>query len=178
MGFAAGAEALLQHLLPKLPSSLVLGGQEHPLGNCDVKIQEVELRLDDSPHSFGVCGWLALNTKNYASWKHHTDDQLRLNLLDQALTGHLRSMAERLGMPDFKQITGRVQRVDNQKRIRWHGAELVRFDVLAETNLHFPWGIGLGRVAAFGFGESLAVNDYVARRLYILNRAGVGAVVE
>jgi hypothetical protein len=74
-------------------------------------------------------------------------------------------MADALGLADMKPfISAQIQAVTNQKRVQWHGVQLVRFDVRFASRLLLPPGIGIGRCAAFGFGELRAVTSPVSRR--------------
>ena len=153
IGLDAGASAIRKQLIPNLEETLAFAGKTHAVpafGFRDV-VFAPEILMQEQP--FALSGWLALHADNYGRWKAAATDRERLDLLSRALTGHLRCFAEALGVPDHKAIVGRVLRVDRQKKIRWHGVDLVRFDVLAAANLLLPTGIGLGRAAAFGFGE-------------------------
>jgi hypothetical protein len=163
IGIGEGADALRQLLLPRLPQALFFAGEPRPILGMNFQERVFEWKFLETPESFGLSGWLALNAENYQEWKTDTDHDERIALLSRALTGHLRAMAERLQVPDYKAIHAAVLRVDNQKRVQWHGTDLVRFDVLAEANIALPFGIGLGRAAAFGFGELLSEPEFERR---------------
>lgn len=160
IGLGEGADALRQILLPRLPQELHFAGQTRPINGLNMQERSLELQMLDSPQTFGLYGWLALNAENYAEWKDNPGAAERFQLLSRALTGHLRAMAERFEIPDFKSTQANILRIDNQKKVQWHGTELVRFNVLAEANLSVPYGVGLGRASAFGFGELLAETNY------------------
>jgi hypothetical protein len=154
IGMDAGAEALSRYLLPKLDGSLHFAGREHPLTSWRLQRMEYDLQLLSEPQPFALRGWLALNAEAYGDWKAaDASPEARRIILGRALTGHLRCLAETAGLPDFKAVEAQILQVDGQKRVHWHGVQLVRFDVVAQANLLPPPGIGIGRAAAFGFGE-------------------------
>ncbi len=153
IGLGDGAAAIRQHLLPKMEGSLTFAGQTHPITGFECRDMSYIPEILPENQPFVLSGWLALHKHNYGSWKAAASEAERLELLSRALTGHLRCFAEAMGVPDHKAVVGRILRVDGQKKISWHGVSLVRFDVLATANLLPPTGIGLGRAAAFGFGE-------------------------
>ena len=171
IGMEEGADAIRKILLPALGDTLEFAGRERRIGGIFLKETSFELPLLNEPASFGLGGWIALNGANYAAWKAASDDGERLELLGRTLTGHLRAFGERLGMAEYKRIEARVLSVENQKKVRWHGADLVRFNVLAEANVSVPPGIGLGRMAAFGFGEALTPASYF-RMLHLSAQRG------
>lgn len=172
IGLGEGADALRQILLPRLPGELHFAGQTRPINGMNMQERSVELQVLEQPQTFGLYGWLALNAENYAEWKAKATDTERIPLLNRALSGHLRALAERFEVPDYKSIQGTILRIDNQKKVRWHGTELVRFHVLAQANLSIPYGAGLGRAAAFGFGELMS-ETYYERSLQLQQEGGV-----
>ncbi len=160
IGLGEGAQWIRQHLLPVLGTDLEFAGRRHFIAGYLVQEEVFSSCPQDEPYIFGIRGWLALNPENYASWKQSASGPERQELLSGALTGHLRAFGEGLGVERFKEIAARILSVDNQKKIRWHGAELICFHVLAEANLHVPAGIGIGRAAAYGFGEVMTAEQY------------------
>lgn len=159
-GIDVGAKAIEEVLVPCLRPDLHFAGRTHTMNGFRIEKEEAELQLASIPQLFAVIDWLALNQENYTRWKQEDSPCKRLDILSQALTGHLRAVANQLGFLQKDQIIGRILCVNNQKKIKWHGVELVRFNVFAECNLSFPIGIGLGRGVAFGFGETLSLNAY------------------
>lgn len=155
-----GAEAVRRILLPLLPFSLAFAGRRVEIEEYEFREKAVDCSLTDTPTPFGLFGWLSLNKDNYAAWKQAPTEADRLAILGRALTGQLRSLARTLDICPPHQVEGRVLQVDNQKMIRWHGVQLVRFNAQVEANLQPPFSAGLGRMAAFGFGEILPVGIY------------------
>jgi hypothetical protein len=171
-GMNAGASVLKQQLLPNLPEQIVCAGNRLDLSRYSVQTTQVTLALTDQLNTFGVFGWLALNNENYRLWQQQADQPAaQTQLLSQALTGHLRAQAEGLKLPWAKLIEAKVIEVNDTKKVQWHGNDLVRFDVLAQSVYGPPEGLGLGRMSAYGYGEVMstpeyrqAVNDHRRRR--------------
>jgi hypothetical protein len=157
-----------------LTDALDFAGQTQKMSGFRMQERSFTLELHQTPQVYGLVGWLALNGDNYRKWKSAATPEDRTGVLNQALTGHLRVWAKAMGDEHLEEIWGRVIRVDNQKRIRWHGAHLVRFHALIESTIALPYGIGLGRSAAFGFGEVLSVSDYERLIQRLSHRVSVG----
>lgn len=171
IGIGRGAEAIRQHLMPKLFGTLHLAGRSHELTDVNAKNIQHEWKVTEEAQAYGLRGWLALNARNYQDWKATSLDVARLAVLNRAMTGHLRVMAKAMGVDSIDQIHGQVLRVDNQKRIQFLGTQFVRFHVLFNSTLVLPHHIGLGRSAAFGFGEVQPVavyQKYTQRRTPLL----------
>lgn len=157
-----GADALLRHLLPVLPDTLYIAGRPCDATQYTLDNQRWDVQLLPEAQPVGIKKWVALNNANYADWKkleHHPD--ARLQLLNRCLTGQLRMAAARLAPTlDSNTIHGEVLRLDNVKRIQWHKTQLIAFDAVVSTALALPYGIGLGRSTAFGFGELCDAHTY------------------
>lgn len=175
IGLNAGADAIRRKLLPVLGQELHFGGENHLLPGFRLAEQEVSLALMPEPVPFGLNGWMALNQENYTRWKEASSESARLDLLHRALTGHLRAFGERMQVADYKHIEARVLEIHNRKKIHWHGVELIRFQVLAQANIALPEGIGIGRAAAFGYGETLSEEQF--RRMVLFSRSGGSEVL-
>ena len=155
LGIGAGADAIVRHLAPNLPDQLLIG--ERYVETRPFRLEVDDWRPDILPqqYTFGLHRYVALNKKNYRAWKAlEGNEPARRELLSACLTGHLRALAE-TAAPELnrKQIKARVLQVDKVKRIKWHGTQLVAFDLVACANFIPPFGLGLGRCHSFGFGE-------------------------
>lgn len=152
-GLGAGAEAVLQQLLPKLPAKLTFLGETHPIPDYQLSRQEHDWTLLPQPRNYGLFGWIALNKNNYRQWKQTANETGRQAVLSRALTGHLRALGKAVGVEHLQDIHGQVLEVFNRKRAFFHNTHFIRFHAAIQSNLDLPQGIGLGRAAAFGFGE-------------------------
>lgn len=160
IGLGDGADALQQVLVPKLLGELQFAGRTYHLNGWHMKEFRPDWRILDEPQQYGLYGWLALNQDNFKDWKANTLPEARKAILERALTGHLRVLAKAAMIEDLDQVIGQVERIDNQKRASFHGTQLVRFHVLISSTLALPFGINIGRAAAFGFGELMPVHVY------------------
>lgn len=160
VGLGEGAGAIQQLLIPKLPGQLQFAGRIHWLTGLQMNEQHHRWELLETPQEYGLFGWIALNPENYAAWKAAAEPIGRKAVLERALTGQLRAVAKAAGFTALAPIQGEVVRVDNQKRVAWHGTHLVRFHALIRSTLALPVGVGIGRSVAFGYGEILPVRVY------------------
>lgn len=160
IGLGAGADAIQQLLIPRMPGQLKFAGRTHWLTGLQMKEQRHRWELLETPQEYGLLGWIALNPGNYAEWKASEEPGSRKAVLERALTGQLRSAAKTAGIAELGPISGEVLRVDNQKRVQWHGTYLVRFHALVRSTLALPAGIGIGRLVAFGYGEAVPAAVY------------------
>ncbi|MCB0583387.1 MAG: hypothetical protein KDD10_29175 [Phaeodactylibacter sp.] len=160
VGLGAGADAIQQVLVPKLPGQLQFAGRSHWLTGLQMNEQRHRWELLETPQEYGLFGWVALNPPNYAAWKAAGEPSGRKAVLERALTGQLRVLAKAAGFTALAPIQGEIAQVDNQKRVAWHGTHLVRFHALIRSALSLPMGIGIGRSAAFGYGETMPAEVY------------------
>ena len=164
-GVNSGAEAIRYALLPKLQPNWDINGQSFVVPEYRVRQQTFDLTIGTTQHTFGLYQWLALRKKNFEAWRAaEHNDTARQHILDQALTGHLRAMAEGLGFPYHKIIEGRVRQVLSVQKVSWKRVPMVAFHVIAESNLNVPEGLGLGRLGAYGFG-AITRADHLKERI-------------
>lgn len=157
-----GARAVVRHLLPILPDVLYIAGRPCSTANWQMKNEQWDPVLMPTFQPFALYKWMALNKKNYLSWKAHEGNEgAREMILNRCLTGQLRALAEAVDPTiDRRRIEARIIRKDQTKRTRWHGNQFIVFNVVAETNFLPPFGLGLGRCNSFGFGEVCSKDTY------------------
>jgi Cas6b N-terminal domain len=178
-GINAGADLIRQHLLPTLPEQVVCAGQTLDLRRYMVQRTQVPLAITDHEQTFGVFGWIALNQENYRLWQAQaTNPVAQLQVLSQALTGHLRAQAEGLQLPWAKLIQAEVLEVHDTKKVQWHGNDLVRFDVIAQSAYAPPNGLSVGRMSAYGYGEIMPVPTYIQAGGTRRNRRQAGELLD
>ncbi|MEM7571696.1 MAG: CRISPR-associated endonuclease Cas6 [Bacteroidota bacterium] len=162
MGMGKGADAIMRHLLPVLPDQLLIGQRYCPTDAYDLRVKSWEPEILTEPYTFGLYRYLALNQKNYQHWKAlESDEAARAMLLSSCLTGHLRALAETV-TPELprQMIEAQILKVDEVKRLQWHGNHFVGFNLVACANFIPPFGLGLGRCHSFGFGEVCGKRTY------------------
>jgi hypothetical protein len=162
IGMGAGADAIQRHLLPVLPDTLTIRGETYFSNDFEWQSHQWKPSITNEFQTFYLYQWVALNQKNYNRWKVTEGEPfVRRALLDQAITGHLRALAENSDPSiDRNLIVGKVMRQDRIKKIDWHGTQFVGFDVQVMANFVPPLSLGLGRCHSFGFGEVCTEQDY------------------
>lgn len=182
-GINAGAEAIRQQLLPKLPRSLEFVEQSHTIKGYQVREREQPLVLQAETQTFGLRSWIPLNNNNYRAWKAAEDNpDERQRLLNCAFTGQLRQLARSLDVPWYTAIHGEVLAVDEIKRVHWHRVPLVRLYARVTSCFVPPPDIHMGRMVAYGFGR-VCQTKYYEKWLQRRNRRvgqdkALGALVE
>jgi|GEM_PF-1133444 hypothetical protein len=162
MGMGDGADAVQRHLLPALPDTLYIQGETYDCSDFELERDQWQPSLSGEFQTFYLYQWIALNKKNYNLWKvTEGEPYVRRALLDQAVTGHLRALAENTDLTiDRNQIVAKVMRQDRVKKISWHGTQLIGFDVQVMANFIPHLDLGIGRCHSFGFGEVCTENTY------------------
>lgn len=163
VGIGEGALAILKHVLPNLPSRFLLAGMVYETSGYQIRQDEIEMPVYDTPREFGIAQWIALNKDNYLQWRTaEGDDATRWAILERALRGHLSDMAGLLN-PESASVANeaRVLHIDKTKKMHWHGTPLLAFHVRASSRILPPSGLGMGRIKAFGFGEVCDPATYV-----------------
>lgn len=169
-GINAGAVAIRQQLLPKLPRSLEFVEQSHTIKGYQVREREQPLVLQAEAQPFGLRSWIPFNNNNYRAWKAAEDNpDERQHLLNRAFTGQLRQLARSLDVPWYTAIHGEVLAVDEIKRVHWHRVPLVRLHARVASCFVPPPDIHLGRMVAYGFGQ-LSLNQHYEHWLQRRNR--------
>lgn len=173
LGINEGAEAIRYALLPKMTPQWTIAGQSFRIRNFHVHQEEVELVLGEKPHVFGLYRWMGLHKNNYQLWREAREEpDTRRIILNRALTGHLRALAEGIGLPHYKAVTGKVREVLNCKKVSWHGVPLTTFHVIAESNLKAPDRLCLGRLGAYGFGTITPPEELLQQSRIKSHRSG------
>lgn len=163
-GIGEGAMTLTRHLLPRLLSGepLLINGRPYSVSGFQCEQRDIPLELLPTRQPFYLHRWVALNKDNYRQWKKlEGKENARQILLGRALTGQLRTLAESLAPEiDREEIVAEILSVDQQKRIKWHRTQLIGFNVIAQSRLLPPVGLGVGRSVSFGFGEVVPPQIY------------------
>ena len=160
IAMGTGRNAIYQHLLPKLPTTLHFANQTHSLKEFNLEEKTYQWSIHNEPITYGLIHWLALNQNNYIEWKNTVIEKDRQLIFKRAITGHLRCFAESLGIENTNMVTGNILRIDRVKKMHWHGQSFVGFNAIIQSTLSLPAGPGLGRCVAFGFGEIMDKKGY------------------
>ena len=152
LGINAGVAAIKNQLLPRLGRRLHWMGKDHSIASYRVSESSPMIGLLNEARPYELYRWVALNKRNFEQWKK-ADALARKNLLSAALTGHLRAMAEGLGIANRKAIQAEVGAIAPPTKGYWKNLPLLQFKVAVESNLLIPPCLRIGRLSAYGFGQ-------------------------
>lgn len=129
------------------------GSREERVVVEDMRINEYELRLLDTPVRYHISRWLAFNQENYRLWKSLETDEERIAKLNSLLVGNIISFAKGVGW----QIEGRLEVNIDTRTIDMHHSHyknqlLIAINANFEANIFLPRGIALGKGVAMGRG--------------------------
>lgn len=119
----------------------------------EMRINEFELSLLETPIRYHISHWLPFNQDNYRLWQRLSSVEERVSMLNKVLVGNLISFAKGIGW----QLEGRVEAgVDystiTERFVRFKGQHLVALQADFTTNLFLPRGIALGKGVALNKG--------------------------
>lgn len=119
----------------------------------DMRINEFELRVLESPVRYHITRWTAFNQENYRQWQSLESDEERIDKLRRQLIGNIISFAKGIGW----QIDGRIEvDIDAEsldiRHSLYKGQQLISINCDFEANIFLPRGIALGKGVALGRG--------------------------
>lgn len=152
-GMGEGALALERWWL-SAPGALRFGGQSYPLHAAEVRRENAALGMTEAGQwkYYRLHDYLALNAENYRRWLDNPRLGYRAELLENTLAAHLLGFCQAAGWRLPERLE--VQLVDIRKRAktRYHGVELMAFELAYRCNLLLPEGVALGKAVSHGFG--------------------------
>jgi hypothetical protein len=151
-GMGEGAKAIERWWLDA-PDALTFGGRTYPLQAAEVHRHNFQVQMAPDWKYYRLHDYLALNRDNYEYWlqNHRLID--RTQLLEKVLTGHLLGFCEAAGfqVPD-RSLEAQVVDIHKRHKSRFHGVDLMAFELTYRTNLILPDAIALGKAVSHGFG--------------------------
>ncbi len=117
----------------------------------DVAIDYYPLSASDSLLHYEVRDYLPLSQQNEREFRQ-LDEYTRGDWMGRLLTNHLLAFAQGVGWRIEQRVRVELAGVRNLGTIRYKGAARPAFDVRFRTNLELPYGLGLGKAVAMGFG--------------------------
>lgn len=150
-GMGAGADALERWWL-SAPETLRFDQREYPLQTAEVRRDNFRLDFADDWRYYRLHDYLALNAPNYRRWLDNPNLRFRAGLLESALTGHLLGFCQAAGWQLPQRLDLQVVDLHDRRKTRYHGAELMAFELTYRCNLLLPEGIALGKAVSHGFG--------------------------
>jgi hypothetical protein len=123
--------------------------------NLDIEKLEIinfEVKIDASKKNYRIVNWLALNEKNFETFKKLPGIIDKVAFLENILKSNILSFAKGIDWTIDQEIKMQINEIKDQRIIRFKGNPLLVFDLFFETNVNLPNYIGLGKSASHGYG--------------------------
>jgi hypothetical protein len=131
---------------------LLWNDAEHDLRILRLDVHEYAIRYHDTPRSYRLRQWLALNQTNYRDWQALPDLKARATALDRILVANILTFCRAVGWRLPERLEAGVQTIAATRRTPFIGFDMIGFDVDFSCNLLLPTGIGLGKAVSHGYG--------------------------
>ncbi|MBD3287458.1 DNA repair protein [candidate division KSB1 bacterium] len=157
VGINSGADVLKQ--IQFSISEMKIADAVIPITEKSITVSEQKFGLDKELHFYKfVSPWLALNQKNYHSYRN-ADYHGKFDLLNRILVGNLLSMSKAMEytVPDRIEITNDTR----LKPVKLKGMDMSGFSGLFACNFIIPDNMGIGKSVARGFGtvKQISIED-------------------
>lgn len=127
--------------------------RETPLQMDSLRMSEFFPVMLEEPQTLRLRNYLPFNDAKYAEWQTTAGLLARVALFEKLLTGHLLAFASGLNwrIPD-RGLQAVVLDIERTFSLPLHGVSRPAFDLLFQTNIKLPFGVGLGKGVSHGFG--------------------------
>ena len=142
-----GVEAV-QNMLLASDGVLNMGKRSYRLLIEDFKHQDYPLSMATETKPYFLKNWLALNEHNYRAWEQKDALRDRIAQLEQILASNIISFAKGIHW----QLEVNMLQIQKTHKVKYHGMDLVAFDVSFSANIDLPESLGLGKAGSHGFG--------------------------
>lgn len=121
-----------------------------------------DCELSDLKYVYCINDWFALNETNFEVFKNFDSDDDKRLLLQRILVGNILSFAKAIRWTVEGEIKIEIRPITRIQPFQFKGQQMVGFDAIFSTNALLPDYIGLGKLAARGFGalKRIPDNDY------------------
>jgi Cas6b C-terminal domain/Cas6b N-terminal domain len=160
-GMNEGA-TLLGQWLAEAPQQFRLHGQTVPLNPVQLERTSTPLRLTTDWQYYRLHDYLALNVDNYRRWLDEPKLSTRIQLMEQALTGHLLGFCKAAGywLPEGQRLEVDLVEQHGYRKVRYHDVNLLAFELTYRVNLCLPDEVALGKAVSHGFGVQRKAPKY------------------
>ncbi|MEE9374633.1 MAG: CRISPR-associated endonuclease Cas6 [Saprospiraceae bacterium] len=119
----------------------------------DKKEESQQISILKTPKYYRLMDWLALNTDNYQRWLKNVLLKDRVTILEEALTGHLRRLAQAfIKQDDWSQIKAELIMITKTKEVKAYHHNDLAFNILFRANVDLPTSLAIGRSVSLGYG--------------------------
>ena len=142
----------IHHVFTRQEWTVKLGERPLTLAIKDMRINQFTLQAWEHSFPFRIRNWLALNQKNYDTYRQLTGLADRVTFLEHVLTGNILSMAKGLDWRIEREVKVQISDVSPLRWLKFKDQLLAGFDAEFATNVFLPDFIGLGKGVSIGFG--------------------------
>lgn len=150
-GMNEGADALLRWH-GELSDAIYMGGRAYATNPVALQRSRQTLEIEADWHYYRIKDYLALNTQNYRAWLGEHRLLARMKMLEQALAAHLLAFCQAAGFWLPAHLEVELVEWHGYQKTRYHGVEMVSFELTYRTKLALPDGVALGKAVSHGFG--------------------------
>lgn len=146
-----GVDAL-QRVLATSDWELNWKGEKRTLTVEDLHLDEHYLRFLTQPRTYRLRHWMALNPENFRKWDAMRSVIPKMQMLQKLLENHTMATLWGVGFEPTERVEVALLDIDRKRTVTYHGTSLVAFDVVFESNVLLPRGLGFGKAVSHGFG--------------------------
>lgn len=132
--------------------TLCMNGKEHELRLFDLKLMDINIKVNQSTLHYNILNWQALNERNYKVFKGMESLVEKIQFLEQKLIANILSFAKGIKWTVDKRITVKILELSDPKFIKFKNISVASFDVKFKCNVILPDYLGLGKGASRNFG--------------------------
>jgi len=120
---------------------------------ADKKVTTEEIAISDRPIYYRLMDWLPLNDESYRRWSEAKTLRERTTILDQAITGHVRRLAQSfIKAQDWPEIIADICMIRKAKKVKGYHHSDLSLNVIFRTNVVLPPSLAIGRAVSLGYG--------------------------
>ena len=142
----------IHHFFQKPNWDLMLYDRLYNVKVAKLQVNQFTMQVWETPFTYNLYRWHALNQENYTLFRNLTDDNARHELLERILTGNILSFAKGIGWTIDKEVKVKVNAIKKQRWLQLKDKKVLGFDIEFTTNVFLPNYIGLGKNVSIGFG--------------------------
>lgn len=132
--------------------SLRIGAEEHRMTIARLNLDEFHLCTTDTPRTYRLHKWQALNPDNYRIWQNTASLAQRFQLLENALIAHILSFARGVDWEPDIRLEMSLTNMLKEEWIEYKKVKVRAYTVDFSINAALPHYIGLGKGSALGYG--------------------------
>jgi hypothetical protein len=159
-----GVEAV-QNMLLASGGTLMMGREAYRLRIEQLTTKETPLSMSPQMRPYYLKNWLALNDHNYRAWEKMPTLTERVQQLEQILASNIISFAKGIKWQLPQRLEVALQNIQQTHKVKYHGVDLVAFDVSFTANIDLPEGLGLGKACSHGFGVVMPLLENKTKKM-------------